>query len=244
MRRLPYLLALLVLAQFPHPGWANTLPGKVDYIVYARGKEVGRCNITVKETADSLVLDSKTHIDFTGDIALDITSHTVADPKTYLVRSYTVYGSKGDSRMDASFTVVGDSIHGRVLRGDNERVDYVKSPFERTLFLEDYVMEHEMLIALAHEATGEPALDYGIFFPTSMVLNPARVGFASRVTIDSDTKSAVCEKLLVALKSGTTWASYYDPKRRLPVYMAFPGMNVEVFLDEFFDGHPITRFRE
>lgn len=243
MRRLSTLIALVILAQFPHPGWANTLPGKIDYTIFARGQKVGQCNITVKETKKAIVLDSQTHIDFTKDVALDITSHTVADPKTFLVREYSVFGTKDNKPIDAHFVVVGDSIHGTILRGDQEQSDYLKSPYDQTLFLEDFVMDHEVLIALAQVAAGEPRT-YGLFFPVAMAINSARVSFASKVEIESDTEGVVCDKLLVGLDGGTNWASYYDPQRKLPVYMAFPATNVEVFLDDFFGDSPISRYRE
>jgi hypothetical protein len=244
MKRLSLVLALVFLAQPTLPVWANTLPPEIGYTIYRKGVEIGRCDIKVAETVDELVFESTTKVDLGNDMTLEMTCRTVADPKTFLIRSYEYVGQKAGVSLDGFLEIDGDSLHGVVLRDDVESSDYKLSPYDRNLLLEDFVMDHEVLIALAHSVSGENPGTYGLMFPTGMSFVKATLAFASTLEIESDYKSTVCKKLLVAIEGSQPFASFYDPNRRLPVYMAFPQTHVEVFLDEFFGDSPVSRYRE
>jgi len=138
----------------------------------------------------------------------------------------------------------GDSLFGTTLNGDLKKTDYVISPYDITLFLEDYVMAHEILIARAHIVDGQMVGTYGLMFPSSFALSSATVQTASKAEIESEDAAVVCDKILVAIQGSDPYACFYDPARGLPVYMAFPQTNVEVFLDDFFGDHPVSRYRE
>lgn len=242
MRRLSLMLALVFLAQLPVQVWANTLPKKIGYTIYSQGKEAGHSDITVTETATELVLESKTTMDF-GTEKMEMSCRTVADPKTFIVRSFDFHGVKAGTNIDGQMFAEGDSLYGTVIRGDQERSDYRITPFEKTLMFEDYIVEHQVLIALAHSVSEVDPADYGLMLPASFALLRASLVFATTLEIESDVKAAVCKKLLVAVEGSEPYASYWDPKRKLPVYMAFPQTSVEVFLDEFYAGSPVSRFR-
>jgi hypothetical protein len=243
MRRLSLAFVLVLLAQLPAQVWANTLPEKIGFTIYQRGVEVGRSDITVTETAAELVLESKTTMRF-GNETMDLSCRTVADPKTFLVRSFDFFGTKSGTKLDGQMFVEGDSIYGTVMRDNSEKADYRISPLKKNLFMEDFIMEHEVLLALTHSVSEENPCEYGMMFPATFGLSRASLAFASTLEIESDTKAAVCKKLLVSIQGSEPFASYWDPKRKLPVYMAFPQTNVEVFLDEFFGDSPISRYRD
>jgi hypothetical protein len=247
MRRASILLTLVLLAQLAPQTWANPLPGKIGYTIYARGQEVGHSDITVTRTDDAIIFDTVTRVNFQNDETLEMRSRTKADPKTYLIRSFSYDGTKAGSELSGEVVAEGDSIYSTFWEDGKERTDYRKNPYGRHLFLEDFVMSHEVLIARAQEATGadmKTPIDYGMVFPSTLTILKATVGFASTLEIESDTQAVVCKKLLVGIEGSQPFASYYDPERGLPVYMVFPQTLVEVFLDDFFGDSPITRYRE
>jgi hypothetical protein len=166
MRRLSLVLALVFLAQLPAQVWANTLPKKIGYTIFAQGVEVGHSDITVTETATELVLDSKTRMKF-GTETMEMSCRTVADPKTFFVRSFDFNGTKAGTKIDGQMFVEGDSLYGTVIRDDQEKTDYRITPYAKTLMFEDYMMEHQVLIALAHSVSEVNPEEYGLMLPAS-----------------------------------------------------------------------------
>jgi hypothetical protein len=247
MRRSAILLTLVLLAQLAPQTWANPLPGKIGYTIYARGERIGHCDITVTRTDNEVIFDTITNVNFNNDEKLEMKTHTTADPKTFLIRSFYFDGTRAGTELSGEVFAEGDSIYGTFFENGKERTDYRKNPFSRHLFLEDFVMSHEVLIARAHVATGadmKSSVEYGLVFPSSFTISKATLGFASTLEIESDTEAVVCKKLLIGIEGSQPFASYYDPERGLPVYMVFPQSLVEVFLDDFFGDSPVTRYRE
>ena len=66
---------------------------------------------------------------------------------------------------------------------------------------------------------------------------------ASEISFESNIKETTCTKIVLTIEGGSGFASYFDEARGLPVYLAFPASNTEVFLDEFFGDEPVTRYR-
>jgi hypothetical protein len=246
MRRFATFCVLVVLTQWSPLVWANSLPETIGYTIFNRGHEVGHSQIDVTQTATEIVFESTTRVQFTAADSMSVTSRTVADPQTFLIRSFEYDGIRGPSTIHAEVTVYGDSLHYLIDRNGEITDDYKKSPYEYNLMLEDYIMEHEVLIALSHnarvEGTSTPA-HYGVLFPLGAVMTSADIVFASDLEIESDTESAVCKKLVIKISGSEPFATFFDPERGLPVYMAFPQTLVEVFLDDFFGDSPVTRYR-
>jgi hypothetical protein len=222
---------------------AQPLPGKIGYTVLNQGQRVGHCDITVTTRGNDLVMDSTTDIDF-GSGKLHVTCHTVADKTTYLVRSVEWKGVKGDVAYSGNITIDGDSLYGTTVNGETKKTDYLISPNAVNLVLEDYIMDHEVLIARAHLVDGHKVGVFGIMLPSSFALSGCTVTSASKAEIENDETAIVCDKILIAISGSDPFASFYDPTRGVPVYLAFPQTNVEVFLDEFFGDAPVSRYRE
>ena len=68
-------------------------------------------------------------------------------------------------------------------------------------------------------------------------------GYIDRLLREMD-RLGIERTVLIAMGGSNAFASFYDPGRRLPVYIAFPSVAVEVFLDEFYGDTPVSRFRE
>jgi hypothetical protein len=112
------------------------------------------------------------------------------------------------------------------------------------IVLEDYVMSHEVIIANAYVASGANPAEFGLLFPSSGNITPVEITKGSVTALESETQEAICTKLLIAMGGSSAFASFYDPERGLPVYIAFPSVAVEVFLDDFYGDAPVSRFRE
>jgi hypothetical protein len=242
MNRLSMALALLVTALPMSGAHAGTLPPKIEYTIYMNGERVGHTTIRTSETADAIVLESNLEAHFSS-FDMNLTCRTEADKKTFLVRNFEYQGTKGGMDFKGVFDAVGDSLHFTVTTDSVTKDDYRIAPDERNLVIEDYVFEHQALLALAVLRSGERIQDYGLVFPSAVALTTCTVGDASKASLESDTAELICTKIVVAISGSDPYASYYDPTRHVPVYIAFPQTNVEVFLDEFFGKTPVSNYR-
>jgi len=242
MNRLSMALALLAAALPMSGASAGTLPPKIEYTIYMRGEPVGHTTILTSETADAIVLESNLEAHF-ASFDMNLTCRTEADKKTFLVRSFEYEGTKGGMDVNGVFHAVGDSLHFTVAVDSVTNDDYRIAPDERNLVIEDYVFEHQALLALAVLREGQRVQDFGLVFPSALALTTCTVGDASKASIESDTSELICTKIVVAISGSDPYASFYDPTRHLPVYMAFPQTDVEVFLDDFFGESPVSRYQ-
>lgn len=227
------------------PAWAGILPDKIGFTIYAEGKPVGKSAITVVEKDGRLIFTGEGKIERDGQVLHLIKSRTVADAKTFQVLEFELTGETGGQPVDVNALYTADAITGYALSGGT-KYNYARTPtFEHTIFLGDFIFEHQVLLALAHMREGKDLVqyDFGLLFPRSFTLTTAKITTASEAIIESDDYEAVVKKLFIAISGSEPFIVFYDPKRKLPVYLAFPASNTEVFLDQFFGDNPISRFR-
>lgn len=236
------LATLLVILAGPATA-ADRLPDRIDYTIYVRGTEAGYSRMTVTYEGDAVIVETDTRVEIDG-FALNYASKTTADAKTFFVRSFEWSGVKAGKDTGGKVTVDGTSVAGTFRSGEYEQQGGREGRHDHLLFLEDYVMSHEVLIARAHTTLGAAETAYDLFQPVSFSMNSISVVSASEIAFESSIKEAICTKLILTVQGGSGFASYFDPGRGLPVYLAFPGSNTEVFLDEFFGGEPVSRYRE
>jgi hypothetical protein len=141
-------------------------------------------------------------------------------------------------------TVDGSSVEGTYISGEFSQDGSRRGSHDHLLLLEDFVMAHEVLIARAHFALGQEEAEYDLFQPSSFSMTSIGMVSASDIAFESKTQEAIVRKLVLAIQGGSGFASYMDQERGLPVYLAFPSTSTEVFLDEFFEGGPVSRYRE
>lgn len=242
MNRLSIALALLVTALPISGPYAAALPPKIEYTIYMRGELVGHTTIRTSETKDAIVLESTLEAHF-ASFDMNLTCRTEADKETFLVRNFDYQGTKAGMDVGGFFDAVGDSLHFTVTVDSVTNDDYRIAPDERNLVIEDYVFEHQVLLALAVMRGQERIQDFGLVFPSAVSLTTCTVADASKASVESETSELICTKILVAISGSDPYASFYDPTRHLPVYMAFPQTNVEVFLDDFFGDSPVSRYQ-
>jgi len=236
-----FAAALLAIASVASS--AGNLPPEFSYTIYVEGQEVGRSTTKVTEETGVYVFDTSTDLAF-NDFKLSLDTRTVVDNKTFLPLSFTYTGDKMGTLLDGETTITENEATCVTGEHGQSYTSTRTSPHPNVLLFEEYVMDHEVIIARAFWEGGPEAKKYGILFPSAARMSAATIDKGSELAFESDTKEAYCVKLIISLQGGSPYASYYDPERGLPVYLAFPGTSTEVFLDEFFDGKPVSRYRK
>jgi hypothetical protein len=196
----------------------------------------------VIETAETYVFESRTELAI-EQLSLDLKTRTEVDKKTFLPISFTYEGTKQQQALQGETTIEGNEAT-YIVGMDGEQYTSSRVSKLPLLILEDYVMAHEVVIARAFWESGENPAQFGLVIPSGSNLTSVRISKGSELSFESENEEAYCVKLIVSLTNGSPFASYYDPERGLPVYIAFPASSTEVFLDEFFDGQPLSRYRE
>lgn len=217
-----------------------TLPSKIGYTFYLDGKRVGRADVRVIHDGDALRFESKLRVD-NGPASIELSTRAEADPETFALRSFSCEGTKGGEPASSSVTVQGDSAFGLVTWGGE------KSPRGRRVtpgpmvVWEDWAMELEILLARQQARELEPKTR-GLLLASNFSTAKVLLGYSGEVLVESDHGSMTARKLLVAIQGGEPYESMIDPKLGIPVYIRFPGVKAEAFLDEFFGDNPVSRY--
>jgi hypothetical protein len=243
MFRLAPLLVSGFLCALPVDGArADTLPKSLGYSFYVQGEPAGRADIKITRTAKDLVFESQTRV-LTGFTVMALTSRTVADPKTYVVRDFTYHGTKGDHTVSCEAHMIADSVYGYTEMDGALKDKHLKMPLPQNLMFEDWVVEHEILIALTQARSPRKTDTYGLIFTSSF--SPAQVttGFSGDILVEAGARSMTARKLLIMIQGAEPYESRVDPKTGVPVYIRFPESQTEMFLDEIFGENPLTYYQ-
>ena len=233
--------SLILLATGPGASAAVAVPKNLGYTFYVDGEPVGRSDIRITQTPETLTFDSKTRV-LTGLSVIDLTAHTVADARTFLIRDFSLEGTKGEHRMICEVHVVGDSAYGFIDIGDGPKDKRLKLLYPQTVVFEDWVMELEVLMALAQSRSNHRSDNYGMVFATSFMPSDVLMGFTGEVLVEAGTRSMAARKLVISIRGADPFESRVDPVRGVPVYIRFPLVRAEAFLDEVFGENPVSYF--
>jgi len=239
--RIAAFIVALMSAAGAHAGTA--IPKQIGYTYFVRGERVGRSDVKVTQTADVLRFESKIHV-VSGEATTELSTRTEADPRTSAIRSFSYEGSKGGTPVSSSITVLGDSCYGWVSMGEGGK----KEPRARRvtpgpmIVWEDWVMDLEILLALQQARASNNSSTRGIVLAASYSSAVATLGYTGDVVVESPQKSMAARKLLISIQGGSPFESLVDPERGIPVYIHFPGIQAEIFLDEFFGENPVSRY--
>jgi hypothetical protein len=221
---------------------AGTLPQTLGYSFYVEGEPAGRADIKITQTAKELVFESRTRV-LTNYSVMAYTARTVADPKTYLVRQFSMEGTKGERSIACAATVTPDSVVGYLETKDGPADRRLKMPASPTLLFEDWLVEHEVLMALTQAHTTEKTSKYGLLFPSTFTPATVTMGYAGDVLVEAGAHSMTARKLVVILTGAAPYESHVDPKTGVPVYIRFPQSETEIFLDKIFGENPLTYYQ-
>jgi hypothetical protein len=103
-------------------------------------------------------------------------------------------------------------------------------------------MELEILLAQTQAASKHPSDTYGLIFAGSFLPADLVAGYTGDVLVEAGDRSLAARKLEVVIRGSNPFFSHVDPVRGIPVYIEFPSVRVEAFLEEVFGENPVTRF--
>jgi hypothetical protein len=218
------------------------LPSEFSYTIYVEGERAGSSTTKVTETAEGYILESHVLLK-RADFRIDLKARTEVDKRTLLPLKFEYSGTKSGNQVEGEAIIEGKDVYCSVVENDEKFPTSRESRHPKVLVLEDYVMDHEVLLALAFARSGEDPANFGLLFPSICNVTAVSVTKGSELALESETQEAICEKYVVMIEGSSAFASFFDPQRGLPVYLAFPTTYTEVFLDDFFGDTPITRYR-
>ncbi len=220
----------------------GALPETLGYSFYVQGEPAGRSDIKITRTARELVFESRTRV-VTNYSVIAYSARTEADPKTYIVRQFSMEGTKGDVSIGCAATVTPDSVFGFLETRNGPADRRLKMPASPTLLFEDWLVEHEVLMALTQMRSADKTSKYGLLFPSTFTPATVTLGFSGDVLVEAGAHSMTARKLVVILTGAAPYESHIDPKTGIPVYIRFPQSETEIFLDKIFGENPSTYYQ-
>ena len=231
---------LLVLAVAWGTPQAGMFPAEMTYHIYIYDTYAGKDVIKVTEKEDVILFESKSRIEFETYVQ-DLTCETVVDKKTFAVKSFKFDGLKVDIKIAGDLTVKGDSVYGDLYEND-AHFPSGKRLVGFVAFFQNYIVEHQVALCNAVASSKDRYLPFHLLLPSDFAVNSGVAVLASELEVPTLPKPTVCEKYGFSVKNGPPFFGYFDPERRIPVYMDFPGANTEVFLDAAFGESPKTKY--
>ena len=243
MFRLEVLLVAGLVCVAPLTGAvAGTLPQTLGYSFYIQGEPAGRADIKITRTAKELVFESRTRV-VTNFNVIAYTARTVADPKTYYVRQFSMEGTKGEIPIGCAATVTPDSVVGFLETRNGPADRRLKMPASPTVLFEDWLIECEVLMALTQANAKDKTSKYGLLLPSTFTPATVTMGYSGDVLVEAGAHSLTARKLVILLSGAEPYESHVDPKTGVPVYIRFPQTETEIFLDKIFGENPITYYQ-
>jgi hypothetical protein len=219
---------------------AAEFPAKATYLFFVQGTPAGKSEIECVQKDGAYVFSSTSSV-VHGEFAETLSCRTEFDQKTLRPRLFQYKGVLSGESLSGTIRVDGDSAFSDVKTGANSFSVRVRWT-DPTLVFQNYVPEH--LVVLAHHLAASETLAqrFTILFPSDMMFVPGAAEVASEVELATRPSPAVCRKFVVAFQSSLPFYLYVDRKRNLPVYMDFPGVQTEMFLQSAFGDHPGTKY--
>jgi len=242
-----YRLATLFMAGFlcalPVAGArANTLPKTLSYSFYIQGEPAGHADIKITQTAKRLVFESQTRV-LTGFSVMALTSRTVADPKTYAIRDFTYSGTKGNNTVSCEAHMRADSVYGFTETNGVLSDKHLKMRYPQNIMFEDWVVEHEILMALAQARSPRKTDTYGLLFTSNFTPAEITMGYSGDILVEAGARSMTARKLVILIQGAQPYESRVDPKTGVPAYIRFVESQTEMFRDDIFGEKPLTYYQ-
>jgi len=225
--------------------WAGSSPAvdfpvKATYLFFIQGIPAGRSDIECSAEGGAYVFRSTSRVTH-GEFADTLSCRSAFDKKTLRPRSFEYKGVLAGQAVTGTIRVEGDSAFSRTETGANSfsvRVGWT----EPTLVFQSFVPEH--LVVLSRFLTASDALvrRFNILFPVDMMFTTAIGEVASELELATGSSTTICKKFGLAIQGSLPFYVFVDKKKNLPVYMDFPGVQTEMFLQSAFGDHPTTKY--
>jgi hypothetical protein len=216
------------------------LPSKATYVFYIQGEYAGKCAMDINEDGDLLIFESTTQLKF-DDFDLDLTARTEIEKATLRLHFYKYDGIRMGKTVSGTLWSDGDSLSAdNVMDGEHFQSG---ARMEGPVYLFDnYVSEHQIIMTWAIDQAKEPFLRFTVLLPSEFMTFATVSALDSEIEYPTTPKPSVCKKYGISMKNSGAYYTYYDPKRKIPVYLDFPSAMTEVFLEGTFDGKPQTKY--
>ncbi len=216
-------------------------PATLGYTFFVRGEPAGHADVRITESRDLLRIESKLRV-ATGGVVTELSTKSEADPRTYALRIFSFEGTKAGTPVFASVAVEGDSVFGAISSGGPKKAMGRRVTPRPIVVWEDWAMDLEILLALQQAREFRNSSTRGLLLAASYSSALVTMGFTGEALVESTDRSVSARKLLVAIQGGEPFESMIHPEMRVPVYIHFPGVRAEVFLDQFFGDNPVSRY--
>jgi hypothetical protein len=240
MRFCARLIALALAVGGSAASAREPLPQTLHYTFFVAGQPAGASEIHLTRTKSSLVFESTMHVGV-NENAVELACRTEADPTTFEVRNFSYTGTKAGSPVASVVHVSPDSVYGTLLSGGTKLNKKKDVRGREVVVFEDWVVEIQLLLALRQEQSPRVSTTYRFLLANSFMGGDALVGYTGDVLVQAGDRSLTARKLAVGIQGGAPFESHID-SRGVPVYLNFPGVRAEIFLDEFFGDNPPTRY--
>ena len=239
--RIVTLIALTGLVAVHAPAEPLQLPEQLTYLVFASGKPAGRTAVTIYAEGGSMVFESETEMD-TGTYEHSLSCRTEIDPETFRPLLFTYNGRMNHIPVSGRIWTRGDSIFGETLEAQERDPSFMWSNMF-VLFVQDYIVEHQIVTANAIAAEGGLYRRFMVLLPSDFQ-NLLSIGaLESELAFETPQGSLVCKKYRVTYAGRGAYFVYFDAKRRLPVYIEYPEGLVEFFLVDAFGPRPTPKYQ-
>jgi hypothetical protein len=223
-------------------GGARTtdFPAKATYLFFIQGAPAGRSDIECTAEGGAYVFRSTSKVT-NGESTDTLSCRTEFDQKTLRPRLFEYTGRLSGESASGTIRVEGDSAFSRTETAGNPFSARLKWT-EPTLIFQNFVPEHLLVVSRFLAASKVLAGRFTIMFPADMMFVPGAYEVASEVELPTKPAPSICKKFGIAIQSSFPFYMYVDQKRSLPVYMEFPGVQTEMFLQSAFGDSPRPKF--
>jgi hypothetical protein len=219
---------------------AAEFPAKSTYLFFVQGKSAGKSEIACTEESGAYVFNSTSEVAF-SEYTHTLTCRTEFDKKTLRARLFRYKGVRMGESLSGTVRIEGGLANGDLEAGGTSfsaRAQWV----DPTFLFQNYVPEHLAILARHLAASDQPYTRFTMVFPSDMMSLSGIATVESEVELATRPSPAVCKKYVVTFQNSAPFALYIDRKRNLPIYMDFPAVQAEVFLQSAYGDHPATRY--
>ncbi|NIM18899.1 MAG: hypothetical protein GTO42_02590 [Candidatus Latescibacteria bacterium] len=228
---------------FASAAFGGEFPLTATYHFFDSSQPIGFCKISAKEKDGKILINSRTLVEG-EDYRIDMNAETEADPVTFRTHRFTYDGTVDRRPVSGKFHLQEDSIYG-YSETDGNGFSYEKKLDSSGVFpLQEFLMEHQILLARAYLSGEKYLMKCNVFFPSHTTATPASITIESEREIPVGDKAVVCKKLVINVQSSSAIASFVDPKVNLPIYILFPATQIEAFLESHYGEHPTPFYRK
>lgn len=232
---LTVLLTLCIMAAlFAGSSMAQPFPAEGVYDFYIFSEPVGLTSFTSCVDDTILSIASHTELHF-ADYDLELDSETQVNANTQRMIAFSYNGVERElTEIEGTMRVNGDTISGTVVKNGDQFPSKKIGDINNTVFFENYVAEHEILLARQFLASGEDFKDIQLFYPTDFMFTGTIMSIVSDIELETGNGPVLCTKIAISLEGGSTFFSYIANEINVPIYLDFPSINAEFFYREYY----------